>query len=369
MGERIFTLDKKELNESRDTLEVFNEIISGQRYINMDEEVFIFKDPPISVLTSLKQNQYLDEISCVKEGFFTEEEEAKELKVRGIWDNIKQSKLDNAYEDLKKINASISQLKFKSSSKKQQQMIRSSIENMIESFEKKKRTFFFQTAKYQSELRLQYKILQKSLYKSEDCLYWETWDDFDSETNIKFISDLMVEIFSRRLISEKEIRKVARSEPWRSMWRISTKTGNSLFNKSISEYTSNQKDLCYWSLVYDNVYENPDCPDDSIVEDDDALNSWFENQALKRKSEKKQTSSVSNNSKINNSSEIFVFSETVDDAKEVYNLNAEDAKAKFDHRVKEIKQKGSVKEGELSDVKKDLRIQMNQMASKAIKGK
>ena len=61
------------------------------------------------------------------------------------------------------------------------------------------------------------------------------------------------------------------------------KTSGDLFGKPLMELTNDQDSLVYWSQVYDVAYESMDRPEQSIIDDDEALDKWFEEQAKKRK--------------------------------------------------------------------------------------
>ncbi len=91
------------------------------------------------------------------------------------------------------------------------------------------------------------------------------------------------------LLSESEIRAVARSPIWKSLW-ASKGYGFKLFvTRKNADMTINQKNLVTWSRVYDNVHESMDAPTDRVIEDDDMLDGWFIVQSRKR--EKDQTQS------------------------------------------------------------------------------
>lgn len=76
-----------------------------------------------------------------------------------------------------------------------------------------------------------------------------------------------------------KIRKIARQEPWRSMW-IAHK-GDAIGKPSV-EWTEHQRILCSFSKMYDNVYESTECPPDEVINDDDVLDGWFVKQRKDR---------------------------------------------------------------------------------------
>lgn len=69
--------------------------------------------------------------------------------------------------------------------------------------------------------------------------------------------------------------KIARE--WRVRWQVATDTGFPLFDKPVSEWSSNQLKFAHWMQFYDAVYQAEDCPDDYVIEDNYLIDKWFEN--------------------------------------------------------------------------------------------
>lgn len=176
------------------------------------------------------------------------------------------------------------------------------------------------------------------------------WDSDDSLINAA------TEIMNTNYIPHEDIRKIARSEPWRSMWIINK--GNT-FSTASTEWTDEQRILASYSKMYDNVYESMDCPPDNIINDDDMLDGWFIDQ--RREKEKKQKESsidkVVGNKKGKDGQELFIMANSHDQAKEIYNMNDEATKAIIRSREQTIKAKGEVDHGDLPDVQNELRMQ------------
>ena len=92
--------------------------------------------------------------------------------------------------------------------------------------------------------------------------------------------DLILSKINEHRIDESEYRDLARNEPWRSYWNIAK---SSVFGIPVIDFSEEQKTLCVWSKVYDNVYESSECPPENCINDDDYLDSWFIIQRRKRK--------------------------------------------------------------------------------------
>ena len=92
---------------------------------------------------------------------------------------------------------------------------------------------------------------------------------------------------------------------WRGYWNADK---TNIFDKCTTELTDEQRALLNISRMYDNIYEHPECPDDKIIEDDDALDGWMILQKRKNDKDKKKSQFDSSNPNLKNSGEVFVMS-------------------------------------------------------------
>jgi len=108
--------------------------------------------------------------------------------------------------------------------------------------------------------------------------YWSDYESFNNEADFIFRKKLFIEyIFLIHGLKQEVIRYLARSNLWRIRYVTSTKTGESLFGRPVSQYNVDQLTLLYWSHFYQSVYEMmPDeRPSDGIIEDDQALDAYM----------------------------------------------------------------------------------------------
>ena len=162
------------------------------------------------------------------------------------------------------------------------------------------------------------------------------------------------------LLNDSQIRELARTEPWKSLWIIREKSKIPLFaNIDSGELTHNQKNIVIWSQMYDNIQESLECPSSEVINDDDMLDGWFIVQSRKREKEKmqKEFETNTNNEKIKNSSEVFVVASNIDHASKIQALNSKIAKNKIASREKLLEQKGQVSAGEFLDEKIEIHNQ------------
>jgi hypothetical protein len=201
-------------------------------------------------------------------------------------------------------------------------------------------------------------ILEKSLELIRRCTYvGKELFDFES-IDIKEVWSLV----NSQTCEDKQLRELARSEPWRSTWSLRESQTYSLFSHNDRELTTEQKSLLLWSRMYDNIQESMDCPSEDVIEDDDMLDGWFLIQKQKREQEKAKSEfeDTMKNSKITNSDEIFVMAKSQEEAEKVDSMNTVHGKMTKRERSATIKSKGSVGQHEFTDEKLKLRQQSNQ---------
>ena len=166
----------------------------------------------------------------------------------------------------------------------------------------------------------------------------------------------VLHFYNDSYISDEIIRELARTDPWQSTW--SCAKNNQLFNKSASEYTDDQKRLVYWSRLYDSIYENPDCPSDDVIQDEDLLDGWLIIQRRKREEQQAQKIGDDKLSKINNADEVYILTDNKDDASRINSKNNSVASSVRNNRIKEIQKKGKVFEQDFGDMKLKKQIAM-----------
>ena len=135
--------------------------------------------------------------------------------------------------------------------------------------------------------------------------------------------DYVLHNYQSNFVSEKQVRELARTDPWKSTWTVNGKCQRKLFNNEEMVLGVDQKNLLIWSIMYDNISESMDCPRDDVLQDDDMLDGWLIEQ--RRKTEKDRAEAefenATANDKIKNSDEIFVVANSQKDKERVEGMN------------------------------------------------
>lgn len=279
------------------------------------------------------------------------------FKKRGLW----TAKDDRVIEETK---VKLDQLKeiAKGAKGKERKRFDQQIERMVgtynKTYVKKADLFSISTETYAAEQR-SLAIVFCSTHDDQDRKLWDNWHSFYNEADDLLVTNILASFRSNESFSVKQMRLIARSGSWRFRWNGAKSIGD-LFDKPITEFTPEQQSLLYWSQVYDSVYESMDRPSDEIIEDDDALDAWFESQAKKRKQrqleEKGNLGKIKLSEKMRGHGEIFIVANPAmnPDAptvEEVDDLNTEFVKKFKEQEYETIKKHGELKEANLRDRK------------------
>lgn len=267
---------------------ISNTIAWGARYIKVLDSSGTEKILKIKEL-DLEDRVWIDfvhkqAIAKAKEaGLLSERELAIFLDKQQVWTSKDEKDIKNHQVSIRKLKEELDGVASVREAKRLKKVI-SSTENSLNN-KMGERSFHFSgtSERFVDDHRIKAIIFSVTLNSNGD-KYWPTWDDFLEEDDFIFINNITSELGKAEPISTTEIRQIARSPSWRSKW-LAAKNIKSLFGKPAINLTRNQETLVYWSQVYDNVYESLDRPSQDIIDDDDRLDKWFEEQRNKRRAE------------------------------------------------------------------------------------
>lgn len=226
--------------------------------------------------------EYLNE--AIESGILTDTELKRELEVRSIWTQADEDKLKDLEEKVLKTHELLDAADSVRDKKRLERAVEFAKKRLLESRHERTLRFSVAAERYAETMKM-YAIIFSMTYDSEENRLWKDWDAFLDGTDTALVSEIITQINKGRGANEREIRKLARSGVWRTLWSAG-KSGN-LFGKPIIQLDSEQHALVYWSQVYDSVYDAYERPADDIISDDDKLDKWFEEQAKKKEQEKK----------------------------------------------------------------------------------
>jgi hypothetical protein len=278
---------------------------------------------------------------------YTLEQSYDILKDKKIW----TPKLENEYEaitsEVKSLQRQTSGLKFQKKEKKKIEAAIKKLKNRIEEINFIKNQLWSTTIDFLAKTAKDHFIIQNIS---------DIKPNIDISDNANLLQLLLV-YYNKGGITEAEYREIARTDPFRVYWRLSKETGTSLFNRNAAELTDHQYMLLSYALFYDFCFESLNRPDDEIINDDIAIDTWYRNEIDRIKKERGE----SELNKTATGQEVFIMADA-ETAKDIYELNSPISRAKIKTREKVINEKGVVDHMQLPDVQQDLRIAANQMS-------
>jgi len=269
-----------------ETSKLLNNILWGRRYVSIEDsknrkKILISKD------LELQDKIWIEFIyeQALAEGrennLMPSSELAVFLETCGVWTKKDNKEIQNLKISLSRINETLGE-DISKREKKLSLKLKNTLTKELNKKEHIKSNHFTNSLEtYAGTQRVNASIFS-SLYRSPDKRYWPEWEDFLNEIDDKLIRNATIAVFNKKQTTVGQIREMARSSNWRFRWAAYKASGD-LFGKPLKELTNDQDALVYWSQVYDVAYESMDRPSQDVIDDDEALDKWFEDQAKKRK--------------------------------------------------------------------------------------
>lgn len=189
-------------------------------------------------------------------------------------------------------------------------------------------------------------------------------DDYDQDSIDMFIQ----EYFSQN-IDDGTIRTVSKSEPWRSIWTAGKYEG-AIFGTPSSLLSQEQKMLIIWSRIYDSIYESPECPPETVLNDDDCLDGWMVVNARKREQERQSEHGYKPGDKFAKHDEVYIMVDDDEESrKRIEAMNAPAAIFRKQQRMSALTKAGVLEEQNMPDSQDAMRQQLVRMQQQHIHGK
>lgn len=180
-------------------------------------------------------------------------------------------------------------------------------------------------------------------YKPDD-LYFLLLNKIQAEVN-------------KQMVGIDDIRKIARTEPWISIWTTSGQNPFRIFKNKF--HNDEQRSLVMYTRMYDNVQKHQHCPPPAVINDDDLLDGWLIEQKNNRdnkdngnKPERKGWDKAQEIFKVVDKRNKFVSVE--EQIKDIENMNSGQSKIIKKQREQTLKKHGVVADNRLPDKQKEI---------------
>ena len=294
-------------------------------------------------MDSVEKNSY--------DGVMTEDEMAKWMIQQGLWHKAEENKIEDIEKAIDDAKVELYKKYKDKDTVKKLKVVLGGLKLKKADLINTKTAYYSNTCEGMAALDRTSWIISNTTFLNNEIYNFEEYD----------VNTIMA-WWQKHILSDSQIRELARNEPWRSLWSTYNKLGMKLFlNEDVHEITHNQKNLIVWSTLYDNIQESPDAPPDEVIEDDDMLDGWFIEQGRKRKREKRKQQLEDSlvNKNISAAEEVYMMSDEKEKA-EVYDLNDDEGRYTIKQRFSQIEAEGSVNHHELIDQKIKLQKQASE---------
>jgi hypothetical protein len=265
----------------------------------------------------------------------------------GVWDNemsrfIKSS--EKTIDDLK-VSLYGSRFNTKQSAKTRKNL--TSLRNRLSKLSETKNTFYSNTLEgYADSIKYEY-LITNTLYHNNQKVFKE----FESTQNSYTEFTGLISEINKYFIASSRYREIARSELWKSYWNIGK---DQVFASETSSWTDEQRSLASFSIMYDSIYNHPEKPTDSVINDDDCLDGWMILQHRNAEKSKQQEQITKGSSAMAKAQEVFIFTDSQEGVEQVMELNSSDSMAIMQERFHAIDKMGSLSQQSLPDVYESL---------------
>lgn len=326
---------------------------AGVVIVRRDERKAIIHPP--TLMQSLEANQFAMDAyeEADHSGIMSKEEMLEWMIEQGLWTNEDSERIIGLEEDLEKLKIAIY-------NNRGNDFVREEIRAGLRAGETQLSEMFSKKSEYESNTCEGIAVLSRFRWIVENCCTYPNGESYDFS---EMSSEYVLAEYQNSFLTEKQLRELARTEPWKSQWSVSSDSGKSLFLFPEKELTQDQKGILIWAAMYDNIQEHMECPPDTVLKDDDILDGWFLIQRDKRKKEKlEQDFESSTSDKIKNSNEIFmVGGSTQQKISQSNAMNSPTAKMHKKQREAQIEKHGNVQQDQFFDERLSARSKQNEM--------
>lgn len=222
---------------------------------------------------------------------------------------------------------------------------------------------------YAEMVRRQFLLFNTVFHYESDERVFNDWDNLDTGMLESILSKVV-----RQIIPGEHLREVSRTEPWRSFWSSSQK--QPFQDVPIGMLNDEQRAVVLYTQMYDSVSQHPECPPDSVLDDDDLLDGWL---IIERRKREKGQMDKQMDSRLGNrhdgADEVFVIAQgenkesRVRDANRINEMNDTQGKILKAQREKQLKHKGKMVDADFMDRRLQIQQETTEKFVNQVKGK
>lgn len=246
----------------------------GYLRFRLDGEQYIFRAPTNDLAYEANEvySDYYED--CINDGLITDDQTLSLLLEFKLWDDKKDELLTKKVPEYLE-NAKVEMWKSFHKTKEVETMrlyLNRAKEELVSLYETRHQFDYLSCHGAAIYARWQF-IIERCVTLRDSSPDWDTVS----------VSAILSAINSYA-IEETQIRELARTDPWTTIWSVNRKNNN-LFGIPSCDFSEDQKRLVCWSMLFENVAEAEESPSEELIEDDDCFDGWLINRRREQKKE------------------------------------------------------------------------------------
>lgn len=350
------------INDNTNLEKLLYRILLGYYYININNINYKVTVPDIRI-------RYESEIlydNIIEENKFDQRLlTLKDIEIylmsNGIWNNEYQNKITKIENEIEDTKVDIYLNFYNVSKKNLLEKNLQSLKKILSQLNDKKNCLNHLTIEEYALFVKNEFIVANTIYDKDNNLVFTYNENLNYVIFQKFLQEIM-----STMIDPKNIRKLAKSELWRSYSTCSN------IERNILKVDDNYKLLITFHNMYNNIRQHQECPSEDIIDHDDALDGWCINQNRKAEKEKKKQSildKTGGNKNKNKGDHVFIFTNNEEEIKAINDLNDYEQKLFKEEVAKYSEANPGTRWEDLPPVKRQLQMEAQKMTQENLRRK
>jgi len=293
----------------------FYKIINGFFYITINNVKYkiIYADNQIKYEAEMLYFSLMNDSRFDTE-YLTDSEVQHMLISNGSWSEEQEDKLKKIEDQIDKLKIKLCTYYTDISVNKQAKEEIATLKTYKDELLTNKHSLDYLTLNFfATNIKNKYIISQCVLREDGSNVFGKSYENFD----IRLLDQIITEINKYHTITGEELREICLGELW---YRYSS-CKDSIFGPLI-DLNDDQINLISLTRMYENVRNHPECPSDSLIRDNDALDGWFLIQKDKAQKNKKKNESLSKvRGKVKGHDFVYVITQNKEEAAAIESLN------------------------------------------------
>ena len=263
-----------------------------------------------------------------------------------IWNSDMENQLKESKEQLDKYKIKLYQNYFNTIKADIKEAITAIKQNIQELSIKKGTLDYLTLEEYATSIKNQYSLSQCIYTMDNKKVFHEDFDKVDISKLNHFLQPV-----SENQVTAQQLRDIVKQDCWKAYVCQDNIFGNSI------DLNDDQRNLLSLERMYQNAREHPECPDEKILDDDDALDGWFlyqKDQNKKNRKKKEAFDKIGGN--VNKHDNVYIINDNIEDHRAILEMNDSAGKGIIKSMEKAVEEKGEVLWQDIPAVKRDIHL-------------